>query len=619
MNKTMNMNENDLKIYKKNFMEYLRVNISKGNPIIGVAIGSGAAAKYAEEGGADFLLVLNAGIYRHAGLPSIASYLPFKSANEMVIDLCATQIVPRTKKIPIIAGICGTDPLLNYDYLFNRLSKIGVMGVVNYPTVSLIDGQYRINLEETGLGFEREVEFLREATKRGFLTIGYVHNPSEAKAVLEADIDILCINFGFTIGGVNGPKKSYSLQEAAEKAQEVFSIVTKLKPSIIKMVYGGPIVSFSDFQYILETTDADGFIGGSAIERIPFENTIIDLITKFKKVYTFKHAIDLSDNYPKYQYFDTIVGDSRPMQEIYTLIEKVAKTDVNVLITGESGTGKELIARAIHFNSKRKNGPFIAVNCAALPSTLLESELFGYEKGAFTGAFQRKIGRFELANGGTLFLDEISEMELSSQAKLLRAIQQKEFERLGGVETIRSDVRIIAASNKDLQKAVEEKKFREDLYYRLNVIEIRVPPLRERKEDIPILVSYFLKNINEKFDFNIERISPAALQVLLEYDWPGNVRELKNVLEHAAVLSNKRIIEERDLPIYLQKHIYKSESVIREGTNLEKLSSEFQNVGDRDFYLKILEKNRWNITKTAQELKISRKTLYKRLKNLKLM
>lgn len=613
----MNRSSTESNMRRDEILKRLKENISKGKAIVGVAVGSGSAARYAEEGGADFILILNAGIFRSAGIPSIASYLPFKSSNEMVMNTGETEIIPRVKRIPVIFGVCATDPLLNYDYFFTRIKRIGFTGVINYPTVCLIDGQYRQYLEETGLGFENEVNFMREASRAGLVTIAYVHDVQDAEAMAKVDVDILCINFGFTVGGKSGIKYGFTLQQAAEKAQQIFSAASRIKPDIIKLVYGGPITYPNDFQYIVETTDAQGYIGGSAIERIPVESSISETTSRFKSIYMLqKENIYLKQELAKKQGFDKIIGNSKVMQELYDLIVKVAETDVNVLITGETGTGKDLVARAIHLHSNRRNGPFITVNCAALPLTLLESELFGYEKGAFTGALQRKLGRFELAQGGTLFLDEIGEMELPLQAKLLRVIQEKEFERIGGLKTIHSDVRIISATNRDLQKTIEEKKFREDLYYRLNVVEIRVPPLRERKDDIPALVSYFVKNINEKFGFDIERISPSAFQVLLEYDWPGNVRELKNVLEHAAVLSNKRSIELKDLPLYLQKYSNTALDRMPEIAELENHKPEIQDTNNKEFYQKLLAKNRWNITKTAQELKISRKTLYKKLKEL---
>jgi len=246
-----------------------------------------------------------------------------------------------------------------------------------------------------------------------------------------------------------------------------------------------------------------------------------------------------------------IIGQSEPMRRVMEIVHQVAPTSATVLIEGESGTGKEVIANAIHYLSDRKDKPFIKVSCAALPETLLESELFGHERGAFTGADRRKPGRFELADKGTLFLDEIGLMPLHLQVKLLRVLQEHEFERLGGTETIKVNVRLIAATNVNLAEAVRNGSFREDLYYRLNVINIKLPPLRERKEDIPLLVDHFIRIYSEKNSKPLRGISKGAMSALMRYEWPGNVRELENVIERAVVLSRDEVIDEGDLPEYI--------------------------------------------------------------------
>jgi Nif-specific regulatory protein len=250
--------------------------------------------------------------------------------------------------------------------------------------------------------------------------------------------------------------------------------------------------------------------------------------------------------------FSNIIGTAGPMRQVYEQIAQVAHTNTTVLIRGESGTGKELIAHAIHYNSPRDQKPFIKVNCAALPETLIESELFGYEKGAFTGANNLKKGRFELAEGGTLFLDEIGDINLSTQIKLLRVLQEKEFERLGGTSTIRANVRLITATNKDLERAMAEGKFREDLYYRLNVFTIFVPPLRDRKADLLLLADHFLQKYSREHKKDIRRISTPAIDMLTAYHWPGNVRELENVLERAVLVCDSAVIHGHHLPPTLQ-------------------------------------------------------------------
>jgi two-component system NtrC family response regulator len=249
-----------------------------------------------------------------------------------------------------------------------------------------------------------------------------------------------------------------------------------------------------------------------------------------------------------------LVGNSFPMRQVRDLISKVAPTKATILISGESGTGKEMVARAIHFNSPRKNRPLISVNCSALTETLLESELFGHEKGAFTGAVAQRKGRFELADEGTLFLDEVGEMSPSVQVTLLRVLQNREFERVGGSKTVKVDVRVITATNKNLMEETSKGRFREDLYYRLNVVHIEVPPLRERKEDIPLLIRYFLerfsRDLNKK---EVPTLAPEAMDALLAYDWPGNIRELENMLERTVILSSKPVIHLEDLPSAMKK------------------------------------------------------------------
>jgi Nif-specific regulatory protein len=250
--------------------------------------------------------------------------------------------------------------------------------------------------------------------------------------------------------------------------------------------------------------------------------------------------------------FSHIIGNSSPLRQVYEQVTQVARTNTTVMLRGESGTGKELIAHAIHYNSLRANKPFIKVSCAALPETLIESELFGYEKGAFTGAQGRKKGRFELADGGTLFLDEIGELTLSTQIKLLRALQQREFERVGGTETIKVNVRLIAATNKDLEQAMTASKFREDLYYRLNVFAIFMPPLRERKSDVLLLADHFLEKYAREHGKSIRRISTPAIDMLTSYHWPGNVRELENIIERAVIVCESNVIHGHHLPPTLQ-------------------------------------------------------------------
>lgn len=309
---------------------------------------------------------------------------------------------------------------------------------------------------------------------------------------------------------------------------------------------------------------------------------------------------------------DNIIGRHEKMQEVFKLVQKVAPSNSTVLITGESGTGKELIAKAIHYNSPRKEMPFHAINCASIPETLLDSELFGYEKGSFTGADRRKIGLFEVSHKGTLFLDEIGDLSYSMQAKILRALQEREIRRLGGTENIKVDVRIITATNKDLEKEMEERRFRADLYYRLSVVPISLPSLRDRVTDIPALVEYFIDKFNRSLGREIKGISKDALRLLMEYHWPGNVRELESAVERAVLLSEREILEVKDFSKEIHPCSYtmgKIElDIPEEGISLDDL--------EREMIIKAMEKSDFVITKAARLLGLSDKTLRYRLKKL---
>jgi two-component system response regulator PilR (NtrC family) len=302
------------------------------------------------------------------------------------------------------------------------------------------------------------------------------------------------------------------------------------------------------------------------------------------------------------------------MLDLYDLLEKVAPTKTNILITGESGTGKELVAKAIHYNSPRKEKPFVTLNCGAIPEFLIESELFGHMKGAFTDAIATKKGLFELADEGTIFLDEISELPLLMQVKLLRVLQDKEFKRVGGTEDIQVDVRIISATNKDLEEEVKKKLFREDLFYRLNVIQIKLPSLRERKEDIPFLTIHFLKRYSEELGKNISNISPEALRILLNYEYPGNVRELQNIIERAVALESTQELTAQNLNSYLEEQLPPKKGLFdlefpKEGIDLEKIVEDLE----RTLLLKALDRTKGIKKKAAELLNINFRSMRYRL------
>ncbi len=317
--------------------------------------------------------------------------------------------------------------------------------------------------------------------------------------------------------------------------------------------------------------------------------------------------------------FENIIGISFAMQKVFEMIEKVADTNATVLVTGESGVGKELVARAIHYNSSKKDNPLVVVNCGAIPETLLESELFGFEKGAFTGAINTRYGRFEIANGGTIFLDEIGDMSFNLQVKLLRVLQEKSFERIGGSKTIKVDVRIIAATNRVLDELVQQGKFREDLFYRLNVVPIKIPPLRERRQDVPLLLNYFLERSNKMNMANIEGFTEEAMKALMDYEYPGNVRELQNIVERVVVLKKNGHIDIEDLPekLYSGERTHRQDEALETSTlEIEKgydtLVSEFE----KTLIMKALGETQGVKSKAAQVLNINRTTLIEKMKRL---
>ncbi len=315
--------------------------------------------------------------------------------------------------------------------------------------------------------------------------------------------------------------------------------------------------------------------------------------------------------------FDNIIGKNQKMQDIYDLILNVSSTDATILIMGETGTGKELVARSIHFNSERKNKPFVTINCSALPEALLESELFGHEQGAFTGAIKQRHGKFELANGGTIFFDEMGDLLPSIQTKLLRVLQEREFERVGGNQTVKVDVRIIAATNKDLSIAIKQGTFREDLYYRLNVIPIILPPLRERKEDIPLLAAHFLKKCCTILKKDVRAISQEIMNAMISYNWPGNIRELENLIERATIMAKNNIITDINLSEEGARTIAHLDgfTISFDDNHITELMYEdFIGYCEKQYITKALEKYHGRVDLSAKSTMMDTKTFYRKMK-----
>lgn len=381
------------------------------------------------------------------------------------------------------------------------------------------------------------------------------------------------------IDGINILKEITRMNDAQVIVMTAFGTI---KDAVNAMKLGA-------FDYITKPFSLDEFL--LLIERALDVKKLRDENIRLKK--------DLS----RYYGLPNIIGGSAEMKKVFSLLERVSGSDSTILILGESGTGKELIATTIHYQSKRKDKPLIKVNCAAMPEGLIESELFGHEKGAFTGAIKRKPGRFELADRGTIFLDEIADLPLSTQSKILRVIQERTFERVGGTETLNADVRIIAATNKNIEDEVKKKRFREDLYYRLNVIPVILPPLRDRKEDIPLLIDSFLEKCKNKLSKNIH-FSRDAIGALLEYDYPGNVRELENIIERCSTLAVSDVVEKDSLPSFILKKT--------DGGKQPSLSS-VASEAEKEYIIRTLKAAKGNKTKASEILGISRKTLWEKI------
>lgn len=344
----------------------------------------------------------------------------------------------------------------------------------------------------------------------------------------------------------------------------------------------------------------------------PVDNERIKIIIKnaLKTRNLTREVIHLRQRMMEKYDFNAIIGDSPQMQKVLDMIKTVAAHEITVLLQGRSGTGKELVARAIHYESKRAEKPFVVIDCSILPETLVESEIFGYEKGAFTGAYERKKGKFELANQGTVFLDEIGNLTTPVQIKLLRVLQEREIERLGGKKPIKVDVRLIAATNTNLERAIKHGRFREDLFYRLNVFLIQLPPLREREGDVLLLAGYFLKHFDQEFKKKKTRISPEAMELLAGYHWPGNVRELRNVIESAVLLSDG-VIFPQHLSVKIQS--VRGESVKMEGS-LKEVTRQARQRAEKKLIFKVLKDVNWNRSKASKILKVDYKTLYNKMK-----
>ncbi|PYQ78941.1 MAG: hypothetical protein DMG01_10250 [Acidobacteria bacterium] len=438
-------------------------------------------------------------------------------------------------------------------------------------TVLIVDDDEGMRDTLTAI-LKREYRILRVSSGEGALPI-----------LNREDVDLILLDV--RLPGISGfevlriVKENYSLIEVI-----VISAMNDVETAVTAMKFGA-------YHYVTKDFDYDQL---RAIVRNAGERQDLN-----------RQVLTLSAQVAEQTEREFVVGPSKMTRDIIDLVNKIAKLSATVLILGESGTGKELLARLIHREAGDPEAPFIAVNLAAIPRELVESTLFGHEKGAFTGAHRQQLGKFELASNGTLFLDEVGDLRLDLQAKLLRAIQEGEIERVGGTKPVKTEFRLIAATNIDLEKAVKDGRFREDLFYRLNVIPIKLPPLRDRLEDIPQLVDFFLRRYNARFRKRIQGITDPTMSVLKKYWWPGNIRELENLIERLVAVSDKDYISEEDLPLEFHFAQLEPEGTVRSANLFEDATNTFE----RNFILRALEKNGWNVTASAEYLGIPLSTL----------
>lgn len=594
----------------------------KNHPLIGVAPGTGLITKTAVLAGADVIFALSAGVYRTAGAGSLASFLAYGNANDQIEGLLGTQILYHAGETPVVAGLMPGEPERTVGERLDRLGEMGVEGVTNWPAAGLADGMMKRIMADEGISHETECAMLGEAKSRGFAVFGFALNAPEVESFCRLGVDGLILNVGLTRAAGDGMEKNNQISNAVLTAGEMWRAIHGRVP--LSFLFGGSILQPLDLEEILREVPIHGYAGGSAFERIPVEAIVDSTVRRLKAVpRPSGESAVLSSGRPK------LVGRSRPMRELYELIDRTAPYNVNVLIQGETGTGKELVAHYLHRESPRRQMPFVTMNCGAIPGSLVESEFFGYEKGAFTGAQERRRGKFELANHGILFLDEIGDLSGHGQAALLRVLQQGEIFRIGGQRPVRVDVRIIAAANRNLDEEVRRGRFRADLYFRISSMVISTPALRSRGSDIPLLIRYHLELLSLRLNRKIIGVTDRFLRRLSAYSWPGNVRELQQVLTRAALLEDGAVLEGKGCGLEAlgfqagaagecseTPGLTADDSAAEADTAAPAVGgSAVRSPPKRLLARAAVERCRYNKSRAALELGISRKTLYRWLQS----
>jgi two-component system response regulator HydG len=570
--------------------------LAERRPVVGAAVGSGMSAAAAEEGGADLLMVLSVGYFRLHGTSSAAAMMPYADANAISWEIATRHVMTRIARTPIFLGLCAQDPAGSLETHLRRVREYGLAGVTNFPSVGFFDGVYREALEESGLGLAREVEMLARARDLGLLTIGFSLTPADAAAMARAGADILCLNLGLAEWRTREPAEHQAaLDRAVAAVQAMIAAARRENPRSHAVVFGGPVLLPQDTAFVYQRTGALGYIGGSAVERFPTASAITQTVREFKHAAQARGKVDR---------LGALIGTGPAMQEVFETIRSVGASDAAVLITGESGTGKELAAREIHRLSHLQAHPMVSWNCGATTESLAMSELFGHERGAFTGATRAHLGKFELAQGGTLFMDEVADLPLPVQASLLRVLQEREIVRVGGEKSIAVSVRLLAASNRDFQDLIPAGRFRLDLYYRLSTVVLRMPPLRDRQEDIPYLVREISEEFGQKYGIPAPRLPDSVMGVLVRHRWPGNIRELRNVVERLILLGRGKAFSRAWF-----EEIFAADRAV--GEKLPAVPAGLPLSARRERLREVLERHGGNKSAAARELGVTRKTVHK--------
>ncbi len=583
-----------------NLRQLISRDRAQRTPLVGAAAGSGAVVKSAVSADADLLLALTASLYRNMGWGTLsACFLPYGDSNKQTRQILAQHVLPHSKDVPIVAGIFG-DEDEKIDAHIAWLKEAGVQGVTNWPAIGLLDGNFREMLAAEGFTIDWEIQTLKRAQAAGLATFGFVCTPEEARRFADSGVDALILCLGVTRRYEDFHERRDQLQHAITRLNQMRNALGTAGKKLLCLAYGGPVTMPEDLEQVFRFCDVDGFAGGSVFERLPVSDIVGSMVRRFKSI-----ATDPEERVGEMG-LGQMIGRSGPMKELFALIKRIAPYDVNVVIEGESGTGKELVATQIHRLSKRAAQAFVTLNCGAIPDTLLESELFGHEKGAFTGADRRRLGKFELAHRGTLFLDEIANLSPHGQVALLRAIQQREITRVGAENYIPTDVRVVVASNQPLAALVQQGKFRADLYHRLRQVTLSLPPLRERREDLPLLADDILARVQIQLGRKMLSIGSGFLHKMRQHEFSGNIRELQHVILDAVL--------REDGPVMHGAHFVPMRQSLSVSSNGDgsALTAMTKNLHEarQSAVRQALQEARGNKSRAAEALGITRKTLY---------